>query len=125
MPSVVGKYNKCMGGIDKMDSMIGMFPSKLKVKRWPMNIFWHTIDITIGNAWLLYQIEYEKKYRNKKYLKQYDFKRHVAECWMAQNECTPNRRLRHSGRSSPVPRSVRFDGKNHLPGCADGRTVRK
>ena len=39
MPSVVGKYNKCMGGIDKMDSMIGMFPSKLKVKRWPMSIF--------------------------------------------------------------------------------------
>ena len=22
MPSVIGKYNKCMGGIDKMDSMI-------------------------------------------------------------------------------------------------------
>ena len=39
MPSVVGKYNKCMGGIDKMDSMIGMFPSKLKVRRWPMSIF--------------------------------------------------------------------------------------
>ena len=28
-----------MEGIDKMDSMIGMFPSKLKVKRWPMSIF--------------------------------------------------------------------------------------
>ena len=47
---------------------------------------------------------------------------------MKQNECTANRRLRHSvGRSvrSKVPRSVRFDGKNHLPGCTDGRSGRK
>ena len=88
--------------------------------------FFLTIDITIGNAWLLYQIEHEKKYRNKKYLSQYDFKRYVSECWMAQNECTPNRRLRrHTGRSSPVPRSVRFDTKNHLPNAADGKTGRK
>merc|ERR1711888_66593 len=26
MPSVIGKYNKCMGGVDKMDSIIGMYP---------------------------------------------------------------------------------------------------
>ena len=126
MPSVIGKYNKCMGGIDKMDSMIGMFPCKMKVRRWPMSIFFHIIDITVGNAWLLYQIEYEKTYHNKKYLSQYHFKRYISECWMKQNECTANRRLRHSvGRSSQVPRSVRFDGKNHLPGCTDGRSGRK
>ena len=45
---------------------------------------------------------------------------------MAQNECTPKRRLRRqTGRSSLVPRSVRFDGLNHLPGCTDGKTGRK
>merc|ERR1711895_16767 len=74
MPSVVGKYNKCMGGIDKMDSIIGMHPCKLKVKRWPMYIFWHSIDLTMGNAWLLYQQEYKRRYRNKKDLSQFDFK---------------------------------------------------
>ena len=88
--------------------------------------FFHIIDITVGNAWLLYQIEYEKKYKNKKYLSQYHFKRYISECWMAQNECTPNRRLRRqTGRSSPTPRSVRFDCKNHLPNAADGKTGRK
>ena len=47
---------------------------------------------------------------------------------MKQNECTANRRLRHSvGRSgrSKDPRSVRFDGKNHLPMCTDGYSKRK
>ena len=86
------------------------------------------IDLTICNAWLLYQLEYERTYHHKKCLSQYDFKRYVSECWMKQNECTSNRRLRHSvGRSgrSKVPRSVRFDGKNHLPMCTDGYKQRK
>ena len=84
------------------------------------------MDITIGNSWLLYQIEYEKKYKNKKYLKQYAFKRYVAECWLAQNVCPTNRRLRRrTGRASPVPQSIRFDTKNHLPDAADGKTGRK
>merc|ERR1711888_32861 len=128
MPSVIGKYNKCMGGIDKMDSMIGMFPCKLKVKRWPMNIFWHMIDLTIGNAWLLYQIEYKRKNRNDKYFAQFDFKRHVAECWMAQNACPTNHRLLNrlgrAGRAS-VPHSIRYDTKDHLPDATCGATERK
>ena len=73
-------------------------------------------------------MEHSKTFPGKKYFDLYDFKRYVSECWMKQNECTSNRRLRHSvGRSvrSKVPRSVRFDGKNHLPGCTDGRSGRK
>ena len=129
MPSVVGKYNKCMGGIDKMDSIIGMYPCKLKVKRWPMNIFWHSIDLTMGNAWLLYQQDYKRRYRNNKYLSQFDFKRNVAECWMSQNEDPSNRRLRNrlgrAGRASRVPTSTRYDRIDHLPDAKSGETGRK
>ena len=86
------------------------------------------IDLTIGNAWLLYQIEYKRKNRNDKYLAQFDFKRHVAECWMAQNACPTNRRLRNrlgrAGRAS-VPHSIRYDTKDHLPDATCGATGRK
>ena len=93
-----------------------------------MRVFLHMVDFTECNAWLLYQLEHGKSFPTTKYLAQYDFKRYVSECWMKQNECTSNRRLRHSvGRSgrSKVPRSVRFDGKNHLPKCTDGYKQRK
>ena len=90
-----------------------------------MRVFLHMIDFTICNAWLLYQLEYGRIYPRKKCLAQYDFKRYVSECWMKQNECTANRRLRHSVGRSNVPRSVRFDGKNHLPKCTDGYKQRK
>ena len=65
----------------------------------------------------------------KKYLKQYDFKRYVAECWLAQNACPTNRRLRkrfgRAGRASSAPQSIRYDTKNHLPDATCGATGRK
>ena len=114
-----------MGGIDKMDSMIGMFPCKIKVRWWKMRVFLHMIDFTVCNAWLLYHLEHRKSYPTKKCLLQYDIKRYVSECWMAQNESTVNRRLRTSVGRSKVPRTVRFDGKNHMPNCTNGYNKRK
>ena len=44
---------------------------------------------------------------------------------MAQNESTVNCRLRTSVGRSKVPRSVRFDSKNHMPKCTNGYNKRK
>lgn len=130
MPSVVGKYNKCMGGVDKMDSIFGMYPCKLKVKRWPMNIFWHNIDLTMGNAWLLYQQENKRRNRRNKCMSQFQFKGNVAETWMTQN-ADPNSRRRRSNpgrrraRVSRVATSTRYDGKHHMPDATSGKSERK
>ena len=61
-PSVIGKYNKCMGDIDKMDSLIGLFPNKIKVRRWTMRVFLYMIDFVVANAWLLYNVAHKKAY---------------------------------------------------------------
>ena len=50
MPSAIGKYNKCMGGIDKMDLLIALHPCRFKLRRWPMKIFFHLLDLTLCNA---------------------------------------------------------------------------
>merc|ERR1712215_503822 len=134
MPSVVGKYNKCMGGVDKMDAIIGMYPCKLKVKRWHMKIYFHSIDLTMGNAWLLYNHENKRIHRRKKTMSQYRFKRFVAEAWMKQNAGGTQRQRRRRSitpvaprgprRSSStvpqVPPTVRYDGKNHNPAATCG-----
>merc|ERR1712121_554393 len=143
MPTVIGKYNKSMGGVDKMDSIIGMYPSKLKVKRWHMNIFWHSIDMTLGNAWLIYNHENKRINRTKaKSMSQYHFKRLLAQAWMAQNAegtqrirrprrgSTPDlpRTGRQSSarrRSSLIPRSSRYDGMHHMPLPVCGKKIDK
>ena len=93
-----------------------------------MNIFWHTIDLTMGNAWLLYQQENKRRNRRNKCMSQFEFKRNVAESWMTQN-ADPNSRRRRSNpgrvRVSRVPTSTRYDGKHHMPDATSGETGRR
>merc|ERR1712033_77854 len=137
MPSAIGQYNKSMGGIDKMDMLISLYQCKFKVRRWPMKIFFHYIDLTVVNAWLLYQIESKCTHPGKKHMDLYQFKRCISEVWIKINSSKPvttNTRgeprripeLRHGAArpANAVPVAVRFDPKWHLPFCFSGYTDR-
>ena len=117
MPNAIGHYNMCMGGIDKMDHLIALHQCQFKLRRWPMKVFFHLMDLTMCNAWLLYQLEHKQTHPNLKHLDLYTFKRNVSECWIKKNESKTYRRLRKGpGRwASQVPRSLRFDGEDHWP----------
>ena len=131
MPGSIGQYNKSMGGIDKMDMLIALHPCKFKVRRWPMKIFFHLLDLTVVNAWLLYQIEFKRTHVGQKHLDLYQFKRSISEVWIKNNSSRPvatrgePRRvpeLRH-GAARPaheVPLAIRFNPMWHLPFCFSG-----
>lgn len=55
MASIVGIYNKYMGGVDLLESFTAKHKYALKSWRWYMYIFWHTITLAVVNAWLLYK----------------------------------------------------------------------
>ena len=114
------------GGIDKMDSLIAMFQCQFKVRRWPMKVFFHLIDLTVCNAWLLYQLEHKKTYPGEKHLDLYAFKRYVSEVWMEKNQYSGYCRLSNTGSrlAAMVPRKLRFDGKKHWPHCFSGYNSR-
>ena len=80
------------------------------------------IDVTICNAWLLYQIEFKKTFPTKKHMTLYEFKRNVSEVWMSENEVLDYRQFRHAGGklASRIPKPVRFDAKGHWPQCTSG-----
>ena len=54
-PAIVKAYNQFMGGIDLMDSFLAKYRYKLKSRRWPMYLFWHMMNLSLVNAWLLYR----------------------------------------------------------------------
>lgn len=99
-----------MGGIDKMDHLVAIHPCKFKVKRWPMKVFFHLLDVTLCNVWLLYVLDHNQIYPNVNGLNLYNFKRSVIECWVKQNVAEEDRMLRRQGRpSSQVSNRLRFD----------------
>jgi hypothetical protein len=62
-----------MGGVDLLDSLIGRYKIKMRSKKWYMRIWYHLIDMTIVNDWLLYRrVETEKGNKPNKTL--FDFR---------------------------------------------------
>ncbi|XP_065645471.1 piggyBac transposable element-derived protein 3-like [Hydra vulgaris] len=53
-PNVVQIYNKHMGDVDLLDSLLGYYRNKIRSKKWYHRIFFHLIDMTIVNAWILW-----------------------------------------------------------------------
>ena len=98
-----------------------------------MNIYWHTIDLTMGNAWLLYEHENKRLNRRSQSMSQFQFKRNVAEAWMAQNADGSIRsrrrrslsRIRNRRARSSVPLTTRYDRKDHMPHATSGKNGRQ
>ena len=80
-PKIVTQYNKHMGGVDLLDSLLGLYRTRLRSKKWYHRIFFHFMDLTIVNAWLLY------RRCNDKAMRLLDFKMSVAEALCRSGKC--------------------------------------
>ena len=126
-----------MGGVDLLDSFIGRSKIRLKSKKWYMRIFYHLLDITCANSWIIYKkIQQEK---NEKFLSLPDFKTELAEflCLTGAvttttrkskisnllQESIESKRIKKSAAHIP-PKAVRTDGIQHYPVFEDSKTCR-
>ncbi|KAJ8963507.1 hypothetical protein NQ314_005586 [Rhamnusium bicolor] len=54
-PYVIKEYNRHMGGVDLIDSFIARHKICIKSKKWYIRLFYHLLDMTVSNAWMLYR----------------------------------------------------------------------
>jgi len=54
-PFVVKEYNRFMGGVDLLDGLIGRYKIKLRSRKLCIRLWYHFIDVSIVNSWLLYK----------------------------------------------------------------------
>lgn len=66
-----------MGGVDLLDSLIGRYKIKMRTKKWYMRLWYHLIDVTVVNAWLLYR-RVEMSKGNIPKITLFDFRSEVA-----------------------------------------------
>ncbi|XP_019736039.1 LOW QUALITY PROTEIN: piggyBac transposable element-derived protein 4-like [Hippocampus comes] len=53
-PEIVLDYNKCKGAVDHLDQACGTYSTRRRAQRWPMCLFYHLLDVSAFNAFILY-----------------------------------------------------------------------
>jgi len=116
-----------MGGVDLIDSLIGLYRLKLKSKKWYHRLFFHLLDMTIVNAWILYRREFHAESTSAKTIPLREFKCAVAEalCKSGVAAKSAKRGRPKYKEEQPVKKKrpaacapvedVRFDGLHHYP----------
>lgn len=49
-------YNRKMGGVDVMDSLLGLYRHTLRHKKLFLSIFHHILNVAMVNYWLLWKM---------------------------------------------------------------------
>lgn len=91
-PSIVMLYNKFMGGVDLLDSLLALYRICLRSKKWYHKLLWHFFDMMLIQAWLLYRRDFELTNAPGKQLPLLKFKLEVADCLLLKDkECGTKR----------------------------------
>lgn len=80
-PSIVMVYKEFMSGVDLLDSLLALYRISLRSKKWYHKILWHSLDLLLIQAWLLYIRDfYLTDSLKKKKPPLLKFKLEVADC---------------------------------------------
>jgi Transposase IS4 len=132
-PNIVSVYNKHMGGVDLIDLLIGLYRNKIRSKKWYHRLFFHMVDMTVINAWLLYRRQLLASESSVKAMSLHEFKADLAEALCRNTSNVPttskhgrptsdvgngapsSKKSKESGPEAQPCIDVQFDGMNHWP----------
>lgn len=126
-PEVIVHYNQFMGGVDKLDFLMALYPLSTRTRKWPVRVISHFIAFAVCNSWIEYIRDASAEALSKKEVKDVmAFQSDIARSLIASNRSEPCRRgrpssstptsLRQAHNSKPMPtKSTRYDGSSHWP----------
>ncbi|XP_070778216.1 piggyBac transposable element-derived protein 4-like [Enoplosus armatus] len=74
-PATILDYNRCKGGVDNLDKVVGTYSCRRKTSRWPLALFYNLLDVSAYNAFVLWKSvhpewESSKTYRRRVFLEE-------------------------------------------------------
>ncbi|CAG4974391.1 unnamed protein product [Colias eurytheme] len=127
-PEVIKEYNENMGGVDLVDRMLAVCPSRNRTKKWTIRVISHMIDLAVANSYLQFK-QREKKKGVKNVIGIREFKMELGEKLIADNldstdtddpadefeELLPKHKKRKTT-IVPLPtKAIRQKKANHMP----------
>ncbi|KAG7509702.1 hypothetical protein JOB18_002629 [Solea senegalensis] len=53
-PLIIMDYDRCKGCVDNLDKVIATYSCRKRTHRWPLVLFYHLLDISVYNAYVLW-----------------------------------------------------------------------
>ena len=106
IPFVVCQHNKNMGGNDRKDQNVNAYRVSIRGKKWWWCLFTWLLDVSIKNAWILFQAKGEA-------LPQIDFRRAIVHSYL-NSFGNPPKRVERRFVALPSTIELRYDGLNHF-----------
>ncbi|KAG0414983.1 hypothetical protein HPB47_007864 [Ixodes persulcatus] len=130
-PALIKEYNAFMGGVDKMDFLLSLYPLNSRTKEWTVRVISHFASFALVNSWQEYlQDAHENHIQPRKVLDMLGFQNNVGLALILCNKPSSKKRGRpsldqtadppkkvHNAEPRPV-NAVRYDGLNHWPAHA-------
>uniref|UniRef100_A0A3B4HAA9 PiggyBac transposable element-derived protein domain-containing protein n=1 Tax=Pundamilia nyererei TaxID=303518 RepID=A0A3B4HAA9_9CICH len=74
-PAAILDYNRCKGGVDNLDKVVGTYSCQRKTSRWPLALFYNLLDVSAYNAFVLWKAvhpewESTKTYQRRVFLEE-------------------------------------------------------
>ncbi|KAH6930720.1 hypothetical protein HPB50_017864 [Hyalomma asiaticum] len=96
-PKIITQYNESMGGDDKMDFLLSLYPLKQRTKKWPVRVMSHFISFALVNIWQEYLMDADDNCMPRKIiLDLLAFQNDVALALIARNKNGARKRGRQS-----------------------------
>lgn len=111
-PFLISKYNRSMGGTDRMNQNVNMYRIGIRSKKFYFVIFTWLLDVTIQNAWIIY-----RKHSHEPKITMYEFKRRLANYYCKQFISAPKTlgSVAHHPNGTSIPNELRLDRIDHWP----------
>lgn len=126
-PEIITQYNESMGGVDKMDFLLSLYPLKQRTKKWPVRVMSHFTSFALVNSWQEYLMDADDNCMpHKKILDLLAFQNNVGLALIMWSKNGARKRGRPSNDAKEPPRkvhnaeplpvnAVRYDGMHHWP----------
>lgn len=106
-PVLIEEYNMKMGGVDRLDQMVGSYAFSHKSSKWYYPIYHRVREIALTNGYIIYS---QDKHDSDRVLDAAAFRKAVVDELLADSKGTPAR----GGRPSTTPTPKRLE-ERHFP----------
>ena len=100
-----------MGGVDKADMLMSLYRVSWRTRKWYHHIFYHTLNMCVINAWLVYKRDCE--FHKITFMKLLDFQAQIARSLMGEVVTRKRGRPSTSAASLSLKKVPKLD--HHLP----------